>query len=141
MKFTQDSSVAEHLTHNQGATGSTPVPAPTFRRKRNENGINTGKYQTPGSALIDLHYAKLRVHRRWTWERFIRLAGFLRLTTGELASTVCLSHRSIEGCCARNQFPPPVALLLTMLEGHVCKGFVPDAIENPLPNLNAHPNG
>lgn len=98
-------------------------------------GINRGAYETPGSALIDLHYAKLRLDSRWTWERFMRLAGFLRLTPGELASLVRLKHSLLEGCHARNQFPPPVALLLTVLEAHVTAGLVPDAIANPFPKL------
>lgn len=98
-------------------------------------GVNRGPFETPGSALIDIHYAKLRIDQRWSWDRFLRLAGALRVTTGELASLVRLRHSLLVGAQERNQFPPPVALLLTLVEAHVSKGLVPDAIENPFPKL------
>ena len=142
----QGSSAEERLTHNQEVAGSTPAPAPIAKKRRyrptgpqlswRAPSINRGAYETMGSARIDLHYAKLGIDRRWTWERFLRLAGYLRLTTGELASTVRISHGQIETCHRANRFPPPVALLLTLLESHVTAGLVPDAIQSPLPNLN-----
>lgn len=101
-------------------------------------GINRGPYETPGSALIDLHYAKLRIDQRWTWDRFLRLAGFLRVTPGELASLVRLKHTLLEGCHLRNQFPPPVALLLTLIEAHVSAEIIPDVIKTPFPNLSSN---
>lgn len=136
----RDSSVEEHLSHNQKAAGSNPAPAPTpNRHRRHDIGINRSRYETPGSALIDLHYAKLGLDRRWTWVRFQRLAGIMRVTIGELASIVRMRHSHLDTAAARNRFPAPVALLLTLLEAHVAKG--PDTIANPLPNLNTRHDG
>lgn len=128
--------MVEHLSHNQEVAGSSPAPAPKRRSIVRDKAINTGRYQTSGSVRIDLHYAHLRLRRLWTWERFQRLAGLLRVTTGELASTVCLPHSRIDACWQTNQFPLPVCLLLTLIETHVCAGYIPDPIPNPLPNLN-----
>ena len=95
------------------------------------------KFQTPGSLQIDLHYADLQVVRRWTWERFHRLASFLRLTYGELASLICLPHGQLKGVQARNYFPGPAALLLTLLEAQVMAAYSNDIISNPFPSSYA----
>jgi hypothetical protein len=89
------------------------------------------KHQTPASLNIDLHYAKLGVVRRWNWERFHRLAAFLNMTYGELASTICLHHSLLEGVRARNVFPGPAALLLTLLEAQYLADYSNDIIANP----------
>jgi len=90
--------------------------------------------ETPGSVLIDVHYAKLNIVRRWDWDRFNRLAAFLRLTHGELASFICLPHSLLKGCQKRNCFPGPAALLLTLLEAQVMAKFSNDVIPQPFPN-------
>lgn len=91
------------------------------------------RLQTPASLNIDVHYAQLNVIRRWNWERFHRLAAFLNLTHGELASLICLPHRHLKGIRARNVFPGPAALLLTLLEAQVLASYSNDIIPNPFP--------
>jgi hypothetical protein len=89
--------------------------------------------QTPASLLTDVHYAKLNIVRRWNWDRFNRLAAFLQLTHGELASLICLPHSQLPGIRKRNVFPGPVALLLTLLEAQVLAQFSNDIIAQPFP--------
>ncbi len=45
------------------------------------------RLQTPSTLLIDVHYSKLLLVERWTWERFTRLCAFLQISPAEL------------GCC------------------------------------------
>lgn len=92
------------------------------------------KLQTPASLNIDLHYAELQVIRRWNWERYHRLAAFLRLTHGELASLICLPHSLLKGIQRRNVFPGPAALLLTLLEAQVMQAYSKDIIAQPFPS-------
>ncbi len=90
-------------------------------------------HQSPSSLLIDVHYAKLNLVRRWNWDRFHRLAAFLRLTHGELASLVCIQHSHLNGIQRRNVFPGPAALLLTLLEAQVLAKCSNDIIPQPFP--------
>lgn len=95
------------------------------------------KLQTPASLNIDLHYAHLDVIRRWNWERYHRLAAFLQLTYGELASLICLPHSQLKGIRERNVFPGPPALLLTLLEAQVLSAYSSDVIAQPFPQQYA----
>lgn len=92
------------------------------------------KHQTLASLRIDLHYAKLDVIRRWSWERFHRLASFLNVTHGELASLVALPHSRLGTIKERNFFPGSTALLLTIIEANALKNYSEDIIENPFPD-------
>lgn len=96
------------------------------------------KRQTLGSRRIDLHYAKLNIPRRWTWDRFTMLCSVLRVTHEEMASAICLPHSYLNGAYRRNIFPGPAALLLTMIEADVMKGISKDIIENPIAPLSAN---
>jgi hypothetical protein len=100
------------------------------------------KLQTPNTLRIDVHYANLLLAERWTWDRFNRLAAFLQISHAELASAVTLSHRSLEKYESTNRIPNrdgngrAIALLLTLLESHVCGEWTNDVIANPFPDLN-----
>jgi len=97
------------------------------------------KHQTPASLRIDIHYAKLSLIRRWNWERFHRLASFLNVTYGELASLIALPHSLLDGIRERNYFPGPAALLLTLLEANALKLYSDDIIAQPFPTDYAPP--
>lgn len=98
-------------------------------------------HQTASSLILDTHYAKLLLVERWTWERFIRFAAFLRMTPYELGSATLISHRTVDSLKKNNiltgQGARSQALILTLLEAHLCKKFTNDVIENPFPNLNS----
>jgi hypothetical protein len=100
----------------------------------------TQKTQTTASKIIDLHYANLLLVERWNWERYSRLAAFLRMTECELASLVMLPHAAVAKFKETNRISEmraqPIALLLTILEHHVCGAIFHDTIANPFPNLN-----
>jgi hypothetical protein len=116
-----------------------PFSLPAHLRLPNEQ----SPWQTPATLQIDLHYCRLRVWERWTYERFVRLAKFLNVTPVELASAACIPHRAIATLKERNHLylgrvPDRAgALVLTLLEAHVAKHFTTDVIENPFPNLNS----
>lgn len=99
------------------------------------------KHQTPASLMIDSHYAKSRVVERWSWERYVRLCQFLRMTPWEVASIVMLSHNAVETFHRRGRLSGTgyraVALVLTLLEAHVMAAWTDDVIRNPFPDLNA----
>ena len=92
--------------------------------------------QTLGSKRIDLHYAKLNIPRRWTWDRFELLCSVLRVTHREMASVLCLPPHAIKHAYFANCFSGPAALLLTLIEANVMKGIT-DTIENPLASLSS----
>lgn len=98
--------------------------------------------QTPASLKIDLRYAKLQIYDRWTYDRFVRLATFLNLTAGELASLACIPHRSLPTFERRNRLKVGPgknygsAFLLTLIEAHVCREWTHDIIANPFPDLS-----
>lgn len=96
-------------------------------------------HKTPGSQLVDLHYARLRLVERWDWMRFVRLANFLQLTPWELASLALIRHDLLEAYKRRGMLPmrspAPTALILTLLEAQALKGWVNDIIPNPFPSL------
>lgn len=100
------------------------------------------RFQTPSTLLIDVHYNKLLLVERWTWERFIRLCAFLQISEGELASAVLMPHQYLGPYETSNHIhhsrarAAPIALLLTLLEHHCCGAMTKDTIENPFPNLN-----
>lgn len=97
------------------------------------------KHQTPASLRIDIHYARLSIVQRWNWERFHRLASFLNVTYGELASLIALPHSHLDGIRERNFFPGPAALLLTILEASILKNYSDDIIAQPFPTDYAPP--
>lgn len=100
---------------------------------------HTSKHQTPASLRIDLHYARLNLIRRWNWERFHRLAAFLNVTYGELASLIALPHSQLYTCRERNYFHGSAALLLTLLEANALKDYSEDVIAQPFPTNYAPP--
>lgn len=95
--------------------------------------------QTTASLLIDVHYGKLFLVERWNWDRFIRLCSFLKMTPCEVASLVLMPHSDVALYERNNRLislrARPIAMLLTLLEAHVCRGMTDDIIENPYPDL------
>lgn len=98
--------------------------------------------QTPASLAIDIHYLNLRLVERWTWERYLRLCVYLKLTEYELASLVRLPHKVIGKYRAGFSLPLPrgsaesVALLLTLVETHFMQGLRGDVITEIFPKVN-----
>jgi hypothetical protein len=75
------------------------------------------KHRTSLTMLFDMHWAKLGVHRRWTPERFVRLANFHNWTPYELASFVGMPHSEIERFLDRGgRIVGPAAIWLTRVE-------------------------
>lgn len=99
--------------------------------------------QTPTTLQVDLHYAKLAIWHRWSWERFVRLCNFLKVTPAELASIACIPHNQLENFQRRNRIMQSgspnraAALVLTLLEAHVAKEYTADVIEAPFPDLSS----
>jgi hypothetical protein len=102
---------------------------------------NGSPLQTPSTLLVDVHYAKLLLVERWTWERFTRLCAFLRISEAELASAVLMPHKMIPVYKQKNKIPNragsarPIALLLTLLEHHCMGAMTKDTIANPFPSF------
>lgn len=99
-------------------------------------------YATPSSRLTDAHYVKLNLLNRWTWERFQRLANYLKLTPYELGSIACVPHEVVERWKLRSVIPLSaaqgaysIALVLTVLEGHLIGDLYHDVIQNPFPSI------
>lgn len=105
------------------------------------------KGQTPASLAIDIHYARLMLIERWTWERFVKLTLFLKMTSCEVASLVMLPHSSLPAYQLKNILPlhrahaSAVALNLTLLEGYLMRGLTKDVIVNPFPDLSGVHSG
>ena len=97
---------------------------------------------TPAWLAVDLSYEEKAIWSRWTHERFVRLCKFLNLTPEELASVACIPHRTLGQLEERNHLyighmPNRAgALILTMLEAHVCQHFTDDVVKDVFPNLN-----
>gem|GEM_PF-3887096 len=96
------------------------------------------KDQTVVTAQIDIHYADLGVVERWTWERFTRLAAFLRLQHAELSSLICLPHTDMRKAQKDDKFHGSAAMLLTLMEAQFMADYI-GTIKNPFPDLNALP--
>jgi hypothetical protein len=100
-------------------------------------------HQTPASLILDVHYAKLLLVERWTWDRFIRFAAYLKMTPYELGSAALISHDMVDHLRSKNhlggyrhQGVRAQALILTLLEAHLCGAIFHDVIQNPFPDLN-----
>jgi hypothetical protein len=105
------------------------------------NGNSPGR--TPSSVIIDVHYAKLLLVERWTFDRYKRLCKYLSMTPCEVASLALMPHSDVSVFEQTNQLHPqrarPIAMLLTLLEAHVAGKFFHDVIDNPFPDLNKLP--
>lgn len=102
------------------------------------------EHTTATTKLLDLHYSNLRIAERWTWDRYQRLCSFLKLTEYEMASLCLMPHDWVAKLKEHNRLPcavngggRAVAMILTMIEARVLKRYVPDVIDNPMPNVNA----
>jgi len=92
--------------------------------------INDGKDVTPASALVDVHYMKLGIHKLWNPQRLHRLCGVLQLTPHEVASLVMLSHQDMDKFLSTGNFPSIVSWALTLIE--TC--IVPNTLKDyPIP--------
>lgn len=99
---------------------------------------------TPGSRVIDIHYANLLLIERWTWERYTRLCEFLKMTPAELASLCLMPHSWLARYEERNSIPTgagysgarSIALILALVEAHAMQRITKDVITNPFPNFN-----
>lgn len=98
------------------------------------------EHQTAASLMIDTRYAMLRIVERWSWERYVRLCQFLRMTPFEVASLALMSHEKVERFHRDGRLSGPgfraVGMVLTLIEGHVMAKWTDDIIKNPFPDLN-----
>lgn len=96
--------------------------------------------QTTATKLIDFHYSNLLLVRRWTWDRYVRLAAYLKMTEYELASLATLTHKEVPKFRRENRITrshaQSVCLILTILEHHVAGQMAMDTVANPFPNLS-----
>lgn len=104
------------------------------------------KNATPASLKIDLHYAKRDIFTRWNFERFLRLAAFLKLTPYELGSLAGIAHKDVDLFREanvlvdfRNRRHYAAAILLTNFEWHATKAFTDDVVNDVFPNLSQSP--
>ncbi len=100
------------------------------------------KFATPASLRVDFHYIHLDLINRWTWERFKRLANFLKLTPYEVASIAGIPHAVVARWEYKSAIPIPAVagawsavLVLTVLEHEVLSKWTNDTIANPFPDL------
>lgn len=98
-------------------------------------------HKTPLSVQIEIHYAKLGIIGRWDWARYRRIAYFCNYTVYELASLLCVSHKTIDVAKAQNRFPSSVCMLLTLFEAQLIGKFTDDVIRNPFPSFDDPPKG
>ena len=98
--------------------------------KTSKRRSNFPKTSTPASVLIDAHYERLGIVKRWDRKRLERLCGFLRVTEYEIASLIGVLHRDFGRLYPTGKLPLPAYLLLTILEKRYMSGFAPDVIHN-----------
>ena len=92
--------------------------------------------ETQASLRFDIHYAKIGIRARWSILRYRRLARFLGLTPGELASLLHLRHLDLKKAYRTDHFPGPAALLLTLLEAQSYKDYSVNVIPFPFPRYD-----
>ena len=98
-------------------------------------------YATPASLNIDAQYAIAFRQHPWTWDRFIRLCSFLKVTPGELASAVGIPHNELRGFKQEIRLRGPGAmawqLMLTTYETTAYSPVANPVQPNPLADLDA----
>ena len=88
-------------------------------------------YATSASLLMDAHYERLGIRKRWNRERVDALWGFLRMNYGEIASLVNMNHRQfVRAMLSTFGFPGPLCILLTIIEDQYMSGHTKDTISN-----------
>ena len=88
-------------------------------------------HTTSASILIDAHYERLNIRRRWTKQRLDRLCGFLRMNYGEVASLIHASHQDLmNGIYGTRPLNGSIALLLTIIENRYLSDFTKDTVTN-----------
>jgi len=103
-------------------------------------------HETPASIAIDVHYSNLLLYERWTYDRFVRLCAFLRVTEYEMASLVMMPHAWVPRFERDNRVPGAkqgagraLLLILTILEAKLLHDYTRDVIDNPFPRLDKFP--
>lgn len=94
--------------------------------------VNDSGTTTPMTLAIDVHYRRLGLNKIWTKKRYMRLCRKLGSTEYELASLVGLNHAAARQYLKRERFPPPVCILLSLLETYTTGDSIDDAIEAPV---------
>jgi hypothetical protein len=99
---------------------------------------------SPRSAIIDAYYARLLLVDRWTWNRFCRLATFLKLTHYELASLALIPHLYVKKWEDEYIFPVKNksayahAMILTLIESNVLDNYTKDVVKQPFPDSSVY---
>ena len=99
----------------------TPKKAKTIQTKKSpklKKLPGDSQYATSASILMDAHYMRLGIKKRWNKERVDRLCGFLRMNYGEMASLLHMPHAGSfkEIISSTKPLDGPLCLLLTIIE-------------------------
>ena len=85
---------------------------------------------TPASLVIDAHYERLNIRRRWDKKRLERICGFLQVTKYELASLIGVKHTIFDWKYRDGKLSTSAYLLLTILESKYLSEYVNDTIKD-----------
>ena len=108
-----------------------PRAKPIQTKRKLKKAPGDSEYATSASIIMDAHYARLGVVKKWNKERVDRLCGFLRLNYGELASLLLMPHRDFQKTIISTKpFPGPLCLLLSIIERRYLKEYTKDTIDN-----------
>jgi hypothetical protein len=80
--------------------------------------------------LIETHYERLRIKKRWDKKRLERLCGYLQVTKYELASLVGVPHTIFDWRYSIGKLSTSAYLMLTILESRYLKEYVKDTIQD-----------
>lgn len=86
---------------------------------------------TSASVIIDAHYARLGLKKKWNKQRVDRLCSYLRMTYPELASLLHMDKSAFRvQLKSMRPFSGPVCILLSILEHKFMSDFAPDTISD-----------
>jgi len=89
------------------------------------------KKATTASSIIDAHYARLGIRKRWTLDRITTLCSFLRITEAELGSILGVPHGYWrDHIRSTKPLSGPICILLTIMEAKFMAGHTKDIITN-----------
>lgn len=88
-------------------------------------------HATSASSVIDAHYARLDLRKRWTLKRITSLCSFLRITESELGSILGIPHGYWRNHIRSTKpLSGPICILLTIMEAKFMAGHTKDIITN-----------
>lgn len=101
------------------------------KREKQKKAPGDSQYATSASLIMDAHYARLGIKKRWNKERVDRLCGFLRMNYGEIASLLHMPHAEFaRKIVSTKPLDGPLCLLLTIIERRYLYDYTKDTIDN-----------